>query len=58
MWILRGNEPVRYSVELGLSDDTKTQIISNEIQEKDKVIIGIAGETHKKKAIKAGRPPF
>ena len=58
VWILRGNEPVRYSVELGLSDDTKTQIISNEIQEKDKVIIGIAGETHKKKAIKAGRPPF
>ena len=58
VWLLKGNEPVRYDVELGLSDDNKTQIISNEIKEKDKVIIGTTGGSKSKKKAMSGRPPF
>ena len=58
VWILKGNEPVRVDVELGLSDDSKTQIISGNIQEKDKVIIGTAGGKNNKKKSMGGRPPF
>ncbi len=58
VWILKNNEPVRYEVKLGLSDDNKTQIISDEIQEKDKVIISTLGAKSKKKPSSGGRPPF
>ena len=57
VWILKGLEPVRYDVELGLSDDNKTQIISNEIKEKDKVIIG-SSQKGKKKQAQGMRRPF
>ena len=45
----------RYNVEIGASDDTKVQIISKEIKEKDKVVIGMTGQ--KKKAANAMRRP-
>ncbi len=58
VWILTKSGPKRYDVELGLSDDNKTQIISNEIKEKDKVIINAI--TGKKKKANTGmrRPPM
>ena len=56
IWILKGNEPVRYNIELGLSDDNKTQIISDDIKEKDKVIIGSLQKGKKKQAQGMRRP--
>jgi len=58
IWVLRGNEPVRYDVELGLSDDNKTQIISDKIQEKDKVIVGSTEKKKKKQSSGMRRPPL
>lgn len=57
VWILQGNEPVRIDVNLGLSDDNKTQIISDKISEKDKVIVG-STEKSKKKQSQSMRRPF
>ena len=48
IWILTKTGPKRYDVELGTSDDNVTQIISNEIKEKDKVIISVIGQKGKK----------
>lgn len=56
VWILKGNEPVRIDVELGLSDDNKTQIISDKIKEKDKVIIGSTAKGKKKQQQSMRRP--
>lgn len=39
IWILTPSGAKRYDVEIGLSDDNKSQIISNELKEGDKVII-------------------
>ena len=58
VWVLKGNEPVRYDVELGLSDDNKTQIISDKIQEKDKVIVGSTEKKKKKQSSGMRRPPL
>ena len=58
VWVLKGNEPVRVNVELGLSDDNKTEIISGNIKGKDKVIIGTLGGSKSKKKAMSGRPPF
>ena len=55
IWILVGNSPKRFNIELGLSDENKTQIISNEIKEKDKVIVGEVGV---KQAPKKSMRPF
>ena len=44
IWLLTKTGIKRYDVEIGASDDTKVQIISNEIKEKDKVIVGIVGQ--------------
>ena len=56
VWVLNGNEPERIDVELGLSDDSKTQIISDKISEKDKVIIGSTEKSKKKQAQSMRRP--
>ena len=57
VWLLKKGEPVRCDVELGLSDDSKTQIISDKIKEKDKVIIG-SSQKGKKKQQTGMRRPF
>ncbi|MBR2069280.1 MAG: efflux RND transporter periplasmic adaptor subunit [Candidatus Gastranaerophilales bacterium] len=57
IWILKNGTAKRYSVELGLSDDNKTQIKSSEIQEHDKVIISENSKNSKKQS-KGGRPPM
>lgn len=56
IWILTSKGPKRYSVEIGLSDDNKSQIISNEIKEGDKVII--SSNANKKKQQKRAGGPF
>ena len=58
VWVLKGNEPVRIDVELGLSDDNKTQIISNDIKEKDKVIVSSITKGKKKQVTGMRRPPL
>ena len=57
IWLMTKSGPKRYNIELGLSDDSKTQIISNEIKEKDKVIVGSTGGKNKKTAQKGMRRP-
>ena len=56
VWILQSGEPVRVDVELGLSDDVKTQIISKDIKEKDKVIGSTVTKGKKKQATGMRRP--
>ena len=56
VWIKTNTGLKRYDVTLGVSDDNKTQIISDEIRAGDKVIIGVAGA--KKRPAAGGRPPF
>jgi HlyD family secretion protein len=58
VWILTKSGLKRYDVEIGLSDDTKSQIISKELKEKDKVIVGILGDKKKQPSKGAVRRPF
>ena len=43
VWVQTKTGLKRYNIKLGVSDDTKVQIISNEIKAGDKVVIGIKG---------------
>ncbi len=56
IWILEKQGPKRYNIDLGLSDENKTQIISNEVKEGDKVIISSIGDKVKKQAQSMRRP--
>ena len=58
VWILTKTGPQRFDVELGLSDDNKTQIISDQLKEKDKVIVGSTGGKKKAKITGMRRPPM
>ena len=55
IWIQTGSGLKRIDVELGASDDNKSQIISNEIKVGDKVCIGSTGGNKKKPT--GMRPP-
>ena len=57
IWLLVNGSPKRYNVELGLSDDNKTQIISSEIKEHDKVIILENSKKSKKQMGSTSRRP-
>ena len=52
------NGPKRIDVEIGLSDDNKSQILSKEIKEGDKVIISSSASNKKKQQAKMPRRPF
>lgn len=56
IWILTKTGAKRFDIELGLSDENKTQIISNEIKEKDKVIVGEIGVKKQQPKKAMGRP--
>lgn len=56
IWIQTKSGLKRYNVELGVSDENKTQIISNEIKEGDKVVISSIGGKSKKQT-SSMRPP-
>ena len=53
--ILTSSGPKRYNVTVGAVDDNKSQIISDEIKEGDKVIISIMSN-NKKQPPRSGRP--
>lgn len=62
LWVLN-HKIRRIPVKTGLSDDSYTEIISNEIKEGDSVVIGIKGEKKNKPRSMSGggrgmRPPF
>lgn len=56
IWVKTKMGLKRYDIELGISDDNKVQIISNEVQVGDKVVTGIAGM--KKRHTASGKPPM
>ena len=53
IWVERNGKPERITIKTGLSDDMYTQIISDEVNENDKVYVGIK-QTNKGKS-KTGR---
>jgi HlyD family secretion protein len=57
VWISTRNGLVRYNVKIGISDDSKTQIISDEIKAGDKVVISSSGAKNGSKSSNAGGPP-
>lgn len=57
IWILDKRTPKRINIELGISDDNKTQIISKDLKVGQKVIIGELGQNNRKKS-NAGHPPI
>lgn len=57
VWILTKSGLKRYDVEVGIADDNKIQIISDEIKEKDKVVIGTIGQKRNNKN-RSMRPPM
>ena len=58
VWVMTKTGPQRFDVELGLSDDNKTQIISDKVKEKDKVIVGSTGGKKKQQNAGMRRPPM
>ena len=62
VWILTKTGPKRYDIELGISDDNRAQIISGEVKEQDRAIIGIIGgktnSKSKQQTMRMGRPPM
>ena len=61
IWILVNNKPKRISVKTGLSDDSFTEILSDNIKEGTTVLVGLKSD--KKRKAKSGsgrgmRPPF
>jgi len=60
VWVLTKSGIKRYTVQLGASDDNKTQIISSEIKEGDKVVIAETGSKNTKASANrgGGRPPL
>ena len=58
VWILTKNGIKRYNVTIGASDDNKTQIISNEIKEGDKVVVSeMGGKNNKQRNNNSMRRP-
>lgn len=49
IWILENNKPQRKEIETGASDDNVTEVTAKDLNEGNKVIIGIEGKTHNKK---------
>lgn len=56
LWVLRDNKPERINIKTGAKDSDKTEIISDSLQENDKVIIRKKGKESKK--AQGGRPPM
>lgn len=56
LWILRNNKPTRISIETGAKDSDRTEIISKELKENDRVIISKKGD--KDKTAQGKRPPM
>jgi HlyD family secretion protein len=48
IWILKGDEPERFDIQTGASDDTNVEVISKKLKLGDKVVIGSTGGGKKK----------
>lgn len=55
IWILKNGKPIRFNIKTGITDSNNTEIISNEINESDRVIIGDLKKKPNTKAM--NRPP-
>ena len=44
LWIIKNNKPHRISIKTGAKDSDRTQIISDELKENDRVILRKRGE--------------
>ena len=58
IWLLENKTPKRVEVEIGISDDEKTQIISNKLKQSDKIIIGIMDAKSKKEMTQKHKMPM
>lgn len=58
IWVLENKTPKRVEVEIGISDDEKTQIISNKLKQSDKIIIGIMDAKSKKEMKQKHKMPM
>lgn len=56
VWIIRNGKPMRISIKIGVSDDSSTQIITDELKEGDKVIISKAGQNAKNPQMRMRMP--
>ena len=56
IWVIRKGEPERISVKVGVSDETNTQIFSDELKEGDPVIVSKAGIQNKQPAMRMRMP--
>ena len=56
LWILRDNKPVRISISTGAKDSDKTEIISKDLKENDRVIMSKKGDKNTTTATR--RPPM
>lgn len=55
LWVLKNNKPERINIKLGAKDSDKTEVISSELKENDKVILKKKGS---KENTAGGRPPM
>jgi len=55
IWVLRDNKPVRINIKTGISDESSTEIISNEIKEGEDIITGSLDKETKKS--NTAKPP-
>ena len=55
IWVIKENKPQRINIKTGAKDSEFTEIISNEIQEGDRVLVGQKG---KKQEITGQKPPM
>ncbi len=58
VWVMTPSGPERIDVKVGLSDDNYTQITSDKIKEKTKVIVGTITNKKKKQSTGMRRPPL
>ena len=56
IWIMQNNKPKRVDIQTGASDDSRTEIISDDLKEGDKILIGIKGKDNKSGG--DGKPPM
>ena len=56
IWIIKDGKPTRISIKIGVSDDTNTQIISDELKAGDQVIVSKAGFDPKKQQMRMRMP--
>lgn len=57
IWVLENKRPKRINIEVGVSDEVNTEVISKELKGDEIVIVGFEGNKNKK-SVKSGRPPM